>query len=568
MFIDPVPVPTQTPTRTITETPTQTPTPEPTTTPTNTETVTSTPTPEPTTTPTNTETVTSTPTPEPTTTPTNTETITSTPTPEPTTTPTPTNAVSGWFFYSAEGAVLGPPSSNGNTIFIISGGTSTYNPTYAGTAMTLFFNNNDNAGTSYATQFQDLDTTGGTITMTQGVNVVTYSGTAAQFVYNGTYTSLEVSSLSQMIQSASTSFVSGSSINLTFNTLPSVTPTPTPEPTTTPTPTETPTNTPTPEPTITPTNTSTLTPTPTETPTNTPTPSTSPVPVTGYSFNLVQLPYNFPSSGNTIMTNQAIPNSGTTNPNLMTTSGNGIYFNTFDVNGIDRASYFSSFIGQSITITMSQTGSTAIYSGSSTAFQSWTNSGSTGYVFGSGIAQSGFSAGTTVLIQSATTNWVTGQTVTISAVINGAGVTPTPTATSVTPTPTPTSGVTGDGWFFYYADNSPVVSPPSNNGNIAFIPGAGLGTYNPNYTGGTLNMYFNNNTSGGTSYVSQFSTLDTAGGTMTISQGSSTVIYSGTSADYQSSGTFLYLTVSRSAQMIQSASTPFVSGTSINVVVS
>ena len=287
VLVTPTPTPTnnETPTPTVTET--STPTPEPTTTPTNTPTPeptttpTNTPTPEPTTTPTNT------PTPEPTTTPTNTETPTetptNTPTPEPTTTPTntetptptttPTNTVSGWFFYGSEGIVLGPPSSNGNTVFIISGGTSTYNPNYTGTSMTLFFNNNDNAGASYATQFQGLDTTGGTITMTQGVNVVTYSGTAAQFVYNGTYTSLEVSSLSQMIQSASTSFVSGSSINLTFNTLPSVTPTPTntPEPTTTPTNTETPTNTP--EPTTTPTNTETPTNTPTETPTNTPTPS-------------------------------------------------------------------------------------------------------------------------------------------------------------------------------------------------------------------------------------------------------------------------------------------------------
>ncbi len=79
---------------------------------------------------------------------------------------------------------------------------------------------------------------------------------------------------------------------------------------------------------------------------------------------------------------------------------------------------------------------------------------------------------------------------------------------------------------------------------------------------------FNNNNNVGTSYASQFSTLDTAGGTITISQGSSIAIYSGTSTDYQSSGTFINLNVTRSAQMIQSASTPFVSGTTINVVVS
>lgn len=149
---------------------------------------------------------------------------------------------------------------------------------------------------------------------------------------------------------------------------------------------------------------------------------------------------------------------------------------------------------------------------------------------------------------------------------------PTPTTTTtptVTPTitPTPTSAVTTDGWFFYSADNSPVLNAPTNNGDTTFIYG-GTGVYNPNYSGGTFNLYFNNNNSAGTSYSSQFSGLDTTGGTITISQGSSVAIYSGTSSDYTSSGNFLSLNVNRSAQMIQSASTSFVSGTSINVVVS
>jgi hypothetical protein len=163
-------------------------------------------------------------------------------------------------------------------------------------------------------------------------------------------------------------------------------------------------------------------------------------------------------------------------------------------------------------------------------------------------------------------SWGAGAGQSFVLTIGGAGVTPTPTATSVTPTPTPTSGASG--WLFYYENNGPVVSPPTNNGNTAFIPAGGLGTYNPNYTGGTLSIYFNNNNNVGTSYASQFSTLDISGGTITISQGSSTAIYSGTSTDYSSSGTYLQLVVNRSAQMIQSASTPFVSGTSINVVVS
>jgi hypothetical protein len=124
------------------------------------------------------------------------------------------------------------------------------------------------------------------------------------------------------------------------------------------------------------------------------------------------------------------------------------------------------------------------------------------------------------------------------------------------------------GWFFYSPNNAVVDRPPSNNGDTTFIPTGGLGTYNPNYTGGTLSFFFNKNNSAGTSYESQFSGLDTSGGTITISQGSSVAIYSGTSTNYNLPPTYLQLIVNSSAQMIQSASTPFVSGTSINVVVS
>ena len=151
---------------------------------------------------------------------------------------------------------------------------------------------------------------------------------------------------------------------------------------------------------------------------------------------------------------------------------------------------------------------------------------------------------------------------------------PTPTSTTtptVTPTntPTPTSGSTGVGWFFYYTENTPVATAPTNNGNTAFIPsGSPNGSYNPNYTGGTLSLYFNTNNSAGTSYSSQFSGLDASGGTITMSQGSSTAIYSGAAGNYTVIGGYLQLQVTNSAQMIQSASTPFVSGTSINLVVS
>lgn len=180
----------------------------------------------------------------------------------------------------------------------------------------------------------------------------------------------------------------------------------------TPTPTVTQTSTPTPS--------VTNTQTPSVTPTLTPTPSTSPVPVTGYSFNLVALPYNFPSSGNTIMNGAGGATSGTTDPNVLATGSRGIYWNSIDSDGIDRTDYFSGFTGQSITITMSQTGSTAIYSGDTNSLKTWTSSPNNGFVFGAGIGVPpvGTPSGTAVLIQSASTQWTLGLPVYISAVIN------------------------------------------------------------------------------------------------------------------------------------------------------
>jgi hypothetical protein len=196
-------------------------------------------------------------------------------------------------------------------------------------------------------------------------------------------------------------------------------------------------------PTITPTSTSTPTPTVTDTPTSTPTPTS--IPVTGYGYNLVVLPYNPPTSGNTIFPTFANPslNSGTTNPN--TFDINAIYWNSIDNTSVDRTNYYSGMTGVSVTAYFTQNGHTAIYSGSPTAF---TFDGPTG--------QQSFNYNPNdrpeqlVLIQSASTNFVTGQTVYISYVVNTT-VTPTPTPTNtqsstptntVTPTNTPTPSST------------------------------------------------------------------------------------------------------------------------------
>ena len=229
---------------------------------------------------------------------------------------------------------------------------------------------------------------------------------------------------------------------------PSVTAEVTSTPTNTVTPTQTPTNTETPTPTV--TETPTNTPTNTETPTNTPTPSTTPIPVTGYGYNLVAIPYGFPESGNSIMNNPGDNTSGSTEINLLSTIGRGFYFNSIDSSSVDRTNYYSGFTGQSITITFSQTGNTAIYSGDTDSFKYWDTPLGTGFVFGTGIGvpPNNIPSGTAVLIQSATTQFTIGLPVYISIEING-NVTPTPTPTETptptnteTPTNTPTNTVT------------------------------------------------------------------------------------------------------------------------------
>ena len=275
---------TETPTGTpsVTETPTETPTPTvtetPTGTPSVTETPTETPTPTvtetPTGTPSVTETPTETPTPTVTETPTGTPSVTETPTETPTPTPTSGATGDGWFFYTPEGVIQGPPVANGNIIFLASG-TSTFNPNIA---QNLFLNTGTTSGVSYVTQFQSLDVSGGTITLSQGSNTFTYSGISTDYTLGPGYLQFTITGSSQIVQSATTAFVSGTPITAIVNSGPSSTPTPTPSNTSTPTitPTETPASTTTPTNTETPTE--TPTPTVTETPTETPTPTVTETP--------------------------------------------------------------------------------------------------------------------------------------------------------------------------------------------------------------------------------------------------------------------------------------------------
>lgn len=149
------------------------------------------------------------------------------------------------------------------------------------------------------------------------------------------------------------------------------------------------------------------------------------LPVSGVGYSLIVLPYNFPISGQTIISdNNGTQTQGTTDPNRLSggTQVDGIYWNSIDVNGIDRTDYFTQFIGQSVTLTISQNGSTAIYSGNTggggdLVFNSWTDASiGNGFYFRSGGDQQPLLE--VELIQPAPSQWVTGDTVYISAVLN------------------------------------------------------------------------------------------------------------------------------------------------------
>ncbi len=324
------------------------------------------------------------------------------------------NGTAGWdsSAYSLE-TFSGPvsvtfqTSANGN---ILMGGFS-YNPTatpgstYEDTSYGIYLYNSDQIEI-YENGGQVAVLNVGTVVSSSDVWKVDYDGTSVKYYYNSTLLYTSTNAVTQPLHVFFPLFTpnEGAVDICVIGTL---------SPTPTPTPTVTQTSTPTPS--------VTNTQTPSVTPTLTPTPSTSPVPVTGYSFNLVALPYNFPSSGNTIMNGAGGATSGTTDPNVLATGSRGIYWNSIDSDGIDRTDYFSGFTGQSITITMSQTGSTAIYSGDTNSLKTWTSSPDNGFVFGAGIGvppPPSTPSGTAVLIQSASTQWTLGLPVYISAVIN------------------------------------------------------------------------------------------------------------------------------------------------------
>jgi hypothetical protein len=342
-------------------------------------------------------------------------TVTPTPTPTNTETPTPTPTPTGAAlnnYFATQCVGSGVEIVDGNsltgvtgTTFLGSDGTCWYTtvPTTGSTTITplLEFSNYSLSGCDECNQYGcvNWEVTAGNAGA--DINLQGCCGDSGINTYN--LTSDEVINICSKIQPI---VIGGSATFVNQGICPSCfTPTPTPTPTVTPTNTETPT--------VTPTNTITPTVTPSETPTNTPTPTSSPTPVTGFGYTLVVLPYEPPSTGNTIFPTFTTPgsNSGTTNPNTFAT--NAVYWNSVDNSGVNRTSYYSGMTGVSVTAYFTQNGDTAIYSGSSTAFTFEGPPGLQAFNYDPNARP-----GQLALIQSSSANFVTGQTVYISYVVN------------------------------------------------------------------------------------------------------------------------------------------------------
>jgi hypothetical protein len=145
----------------------------------------------------------------------------------PTPTPTPTSTGGGigaWYFYSGEGTLNAlPPVSDGNSIFLIRNNetnelTETFNPNKSNGVNEIYFNLDDSNGTNYTTQFTELATNGGTISITQGANTVTYTSTTpgAFFVESGAGFFLINTGPSTQIVTSANPFVLGDPISITF----------------------------------------------------------------------------------------------------------------------------------------------------------------------------------------------------------------------------------------------------------------------------------------------------------------------------------------------------------------
>ena len=122
-----------------------------------------------------------------------------------------------WYFYSA----AGPPANNGNVRFVNAATGITYNPNNSGgEVLDFYFNSNQADGTSYLTQFNALDASGGTVAISQGANTVIYQGDASVYTVSSSsgYSSLRINTfLATLIQPSSTLFTEGAPITIAIS---------------------------------------------------------------------------------------------------------------------------------------------------------------------------------------------------------------------------------------------------------------------------------------------------------------------------------------------------------------
>ena len=134
----------------------------------------------------------------------------------------------------------------------------------------------------------------------------------------------------------------------------------------------------------------------------------SDTPLSGaFAYNLVILPYEPPTTGNIIFPDFATNgNQGILNPNTFAT--NAVWWNRVDSTNADRSSVFSTLIGQSITLSFTQNGNTAIYTTNGLVAP-------TGEHFSYAPNNPNYNM---TLVQASPVNFVAGQLVTISYAIN------------------------------------------------------------------------------------------------------------------------------------------------------
>jgi len=126
--------------------------------------------------------------------------------------------------------------------------------------------------------------------------------------------------------------------------------------------------------------------------------------VSGYSFELVTLPYEPPSAGRVIFpVLSGAGTEGTLNPNKFDLDS--VYWNVADIEGVNTESYFNTIANANYRITFTQNGDSAVYTATGLGLEE-----------GSELSRSFFMgpANSVVLVTASDANFVANQLVTIS----------------------------------------------------------------------------------------------------------------------------------------------------------